>query len=134
MTTKLFLFYYRNMVEKYFSEGYIKVLVCTATLAWGVNLPAHAVIIKVISYVYCAIYISYIIPMAIHLCSWLFSLGRYWEVITYDIRTIKVHYELNDHSIQYQTWKPTHAVFLQIMHINYINDIRTIKVLMNLNS
>ena len=37
----------RTMVESLFSEGYIKVLVCTATLAWGVNLPAHAVIIKV---------------------------------------------------------------------------------------
>lgn len=36
----------RNMVEKYFSEGYIKLLVCTSTLAWGVNLPAHAVIIR----------------------------------------------------------------------------------------
>lgn len=36
----------RNLVEKYFAEGIIKVLVCTATLAWGVNLPAHAVIIK----------------------------------------------------------------------------------------
>lgn len=36
----------RNMVENFFSQGFIKVLVCTATLAWGVNLPAHAVIIK----------------------------------------------------------------------------------------
>ncbi|XP_062896378.1 activating signal cointegrator 1 complex subunit 3 [Mobula hypostoma] len=36
----------RNLVESYFSRGHIKVLVCTATLAWGVNLPAHAVIIK----------------------------------------------------------------------------------------
>ena len=36
----------RNLVEKYFAAGHIKVLVCTATLAWGVNLPAHGVIIK----------------------------------------------------------------------------------------
>ncbi|XP_026582462.1 activating signal cointegrator 1 complex subunit 3 [Pseudonaja textilis] len=36
----------RTLVENLFSRGYIKVLVCTATLAWGVNLPAHAVIIK----------------------------------------------------------------------------------------
>lgn len=36
----------RNLVEKAFSLGFIKVLVCTATLAWGVNLPAHTVIIK----------------------------------------------------------------------------------------
>ncbi len=31
----------RNLVEKMFHQGLIKVLVCTATLAWGVNLPAH---------------------------------------------------------------------------------------------
>ena len=37
----------RNLVERMFADGFIKVLVCTATLAWGVNLPAHAVIIKV---------------------------------------------------------------------------------------
>ena len=37
----------RNLVERLFSDGLIKVLVCTATLAWGINLPAHAVIIKV---------------------------------------------------------------------------------------
>uniref|UniRef100_A0A5F9D635 Activating signal cointegrator 1 complex subunit 3 n=1 Tax=Oryctolagus cuniculus TaxID=9986 RepID=A0A5F9D635_RABIT len=37
----------RNLVENLFSNGHIKVLVCTATLAWGVNLPAHAVIIKI---------------------------------------------------------------------------------------
>lgn len=36
----------RNEVEKCFLNGAIKVLVCTATLAWGVNLPAHGVIIK----------------------------------------------------------------------------------------
>lgn len=37
----------RSLVENLFSNGHIKVLVCTATLAWGVNLPAHAVVIKV---------------------------------------------------------------------------------------
>ncbi|CAI5478002.1 unnamed protein product [Closterium sp. Yama58-4] len=36
----------RSLTEKLFSMGLIKVLVCTATLAWGVNLPAHTVIIK----------------------------------------------------------------------------------------
>lgn len=37
----------RNLVERYFADGIVRVIVCTATLAWGVNLPAHAVIIKV---------------------------------------------------------------------------------------
>lgn len=36
----------RNLVEKIFRDGLAKVLVCTSTLAWGVNLPAHAVIIR----------------------------------------------------------------------------------------
>ena len=36
----------RTLVEELFADGSIQVLVCTATLAWGVNLPAHAVIIK----------------------------------------------------------------------------------------
>ncbi|KEF59166.1 uncharacterized protein A1O9_04010 [Exophiala aquamarina CBS 119918] len=36
----------RNFVERIFAEGGIKVLCCTATLAWGVNLPAAAVVIK----------------------------------------------------------------------------------------
>ena len=36
----------RNEVEKMFNNGEVKILVATATLAWGVNLPAYAVIIK----------------------------------------------------------------------------------------
>ena len=36
----------RTQVEDLFSDGSLQVLVCTATLAWGVNLPAHTVIIK----------------------------------------------------------------------------------------
>ena len=36
----------RNKVEQIFARGHIKVLCCTATLAWGVNLPAAAVVIK----------------------------------------------------------------------------------------
>lgn len=36
----------RLLVEGLFEHGHIKTLVSTSTLAWGVNLPAHAVIIK----------------------------------------------------------------------------------------
>jgi pre-mRNA-splicing helicase BRR2 len=36
----------RELVEDLFADGHIGILCSTATLAWGVNLPAHAVIIK----------------------------------------------------------------------------------------
>lgn len=36
----------RSVVEKLFLDGKIQVLVCTSTLAWGVNLPCHLVIVK----------------------------------------------------------------------------------------
>ncbi|CAM9493706.1 unnamed protein product [Ectocarpus sp. 12 AP-2014] len=36
----------RNMVEALFEQGKIQVLVCTSTLAWGVNFPAHLVVVK----------------------------------------------------------------------------------------
>lgn len=36
----------RNLMERLFANGVLKVLCCTATLAWGVNLPAAAVVIK----------------------------------------------------------------------------------------
>lgn len=36
----------RDSVQALFADGNIQVLVCTATLAWGINLPAHTVIIK----------------------------------------------------------------------------------------
>ena len=36
----------RLLVERMFRDGQIQVLIATATLAWGVNLPAHRVIIK----------------------------------------------------------------------------------------
>lgn len=36
----------RSFTEKLFLNGAIKVLCCTATLAWGVNLPAAVVIVK----------------------------------------------------------------------------------------
>lgn len=38
--------YDRDIVEKLFLDGSISVLVATSTLAWGVNLPAHLVIVK----------------------------------------------------------------------------------------
>ena len=36
----------RSLVEDLFSDKHVQVLVSTATLAWGVNLPAHTVILK----------------------------------------------------------------------------------------
>jgi len=36
----------RTLVEDLFADGHIQVLVSTATLAWGVNLPTRTVIIK----------------------------------------------------------------------------------------
>jgi len=36
----------RSIVEKLFGEQKIQVLIATSTLAWGVNLPAHLVIVK----------------------------------------------------------------------------------------
>ncbi|KAH8061224.1 hypothetical protein JL721_8885 [Aureococcus anophagefferens] len=36
----------RSLSERMFAAGAVRVLCCTATLAWGVNLPAHAVICK----------------------------------------------------------------------------------------
>ena len=35
-----------KLSEQMFNDGAIKVLCCTATLAWGINLPAHTVVIK----------------------------------------------------------------------------------------
>jgi len=36
----------KNIVEELFLQNHIQVLISTSTLAWGVNLPAHLVIIK----------------------------------------------------------------------------------------
>ncbi|KAL0206484.1 hypothetical protein P9112_001791 [Eukaryota sp. TZLM1-RC] len=36
----------RHTVENLFSKGELRLIFCTSTLAWGVNLPAHWVIIK----------------------------------------------------------------------------------------
>ncbi|PXF48116.1 DExH-box ATP-dependent RNA helicase DExH14 [Gracilariopsis chorda] len=35
----------RQLVEQLFAEGVLRLLCCTATLAWGVNLPARTVVI-----------------------------------------------------------------------------------------
>ena len=36
----------RRLVEDLFTDGHVQVLFSTTTLAWGVNLPAHTVIVK----------------------------------------------------------------------------------------
>ena len=36
----------RKLVEDLFADGHVQILFSTATLAWGVNLPAHTVIVK----------------------------------------------------------------------------------------
>ena len=36
----------RTLVERLFAEQKIQTLIATSTLAWGVNLPAHLVIVK----------------------------------------------------------------------------------------
>ena len=36
----------RELVEALFADRHIGILCCTATLGWGVNLPAYAVMIK----------------------------------------------------------------------------------------
>lgn len=53
----------RTLVEELFADKHIQVLVSTATLAWGVNLPAHTVIIKgtQVSYMYAVQCIMYVL-------------------------------------------------------------------------
>ena len=36
----------RKLTEQMFGDGAIRVLCCTSALAWGINLPAHTVVIK----------------------------------------------------------------------------------------
>ena len=36
----------RLTVEKAFCDGFLSLVVCTATLAWGINMPCHTVVIK----------------------------------------------------------------------------------------
>ena len=40
----------RNIAAHLFALGLVRVMVASATLAWGLNLPARLVIIKVITY------------------------------------------------------------------------------------
>lgn len=61
----------RTLVEDLFADGHIQVLVSTATLAWGVNLPAHTVIIKG-TQVRSSVGVCVCVCMCTHLC-----LGRW---------------------------------------------------------
>lgn len=36
----------RSNIEKAFIDGSLSIVICTATLAWGINMPCHTVIIK----------------------------------------------------------------------------------------
>lgn len=36
----------KDIVIELFKNGKIKILICTATLAWGINVPAHLTVIK----------------------------------------------------------------------------------------
>jgi len=40
----------RKLVEELFVTNQIQVLVATSTLAWGVNFPAHLVVVKATEY------------------------------------------------------------------------------------
>lgn len=55
----------RKLVEDLFADRHIQVLVSTATLAWGVNLPAHTVIIKGTPFFVC---IQMCISMVLYPC------------------------------------------------------------------
>ena len=37
---------FKRIVEDQYRKGNVTVVVCTATLAWGVNLPAQTVVIR----------------------------------------------------------------------------------------
>lgn len=54
----------RTLVEDLFADRHIQVLVSTATLAWGVNLPAHTVIIKGTQVGFTLLYLFHVFPSA----------------------------------------------------------------------